>query len=170
MINLPNGLRDYQEECSKRLIELVCQEDSKQTILVKAPTGAGKTVILIDFIDKFLNQVSKNVAFIWLCPGKGNLEEQSQKKMMQFLPHRTTMNLNDALLRGFEAQSTTFINWELITKRGNKAISDTEKRNLFDCIAKAHRENIRFVIIIDEEHCNNTRSANNIINAFYCLY
>ena len=166
MINLPDGLFDFQKDCSDYLIKTVCNPESKQTIIVKAPTGAGKTVILIDFIDKFLNQVSKNVAFIWLCPGKGNLEEQSQKKMMQFLPHRTTMNLNDALLRGFEAQSTTFINWELITKRGNKAISDTEKRNLFDCIAKAHRENIRFVIIIDEEHCNNTRSANNIINAF----
>lgn len=166
MINLPNGLFDFQKDCSDYLIKTVCNPESKQTIIVKAPTGAGKTVILIDFIDKFLNQVSKNIAFIWLCPGTGNLEEQSQKKMMQFLPHRTTMNLNDALLRGFEAQSTTFINWELITKRGNKAISDTEKRNLFDCIAKAHRENIRFVIIIDEEHCNNTRSANNIINAF----
>ena len=166
MINLPNGLRDYQEECSKRLIELVCQEDSKQTILVKAPTGAGKTVILIDFIDKFLNQVSKNVAFIWLCPGKGNLEEQSQKKMMQFLPNRTTMNLNDALLRGFEAQSTTFINWELITKKGNKAISDTEKSNLFDCITKAHRNGLVFIVIIDEEDTNDTAKADYIIDKF----
>lgn len=166
MINLPNGLRDYQEECSKHLIKLVCQENSKQTINVKAPTGAGKTVILIDFIDKFLNHVSENVAFIWLCPGKGNLEEQSQKKMMQFLPNRTTMNLTDALLRGFETQSTTFINWELITKKGNKAISDTEKSNLFDCITKAHRNGLVFIVIIDEEDTNDTKKADYIIDRF----
>ena len=52
MINLPKGLFDFQEACSLYLIDTVAKRDSKQTITVKAPTGAGKTVILIDFIDK----------------------------------------------------------------------------------------------------------------------
>ncbi len=166
MINLPNGLFDFQEDCSLYLIDTVSKSDSKQTITVKAPTGAGKTIILIDFIDKYLNSVNPNTAFIWLCPGKGDLEEQSRKKMVALLPSKTTKNLNDALLSGFEAGSTTFINWELVTKKDNKAISDTEKRNLFDRIAEGNRKNIQYVIIIDEEHSNDTKKANDIINAF----
>lgn len=166
MINLPKGLFEFQEACSLFLIDTVSKRDSKQIITVKAPTGAGKTIILIDFIDKYLNSVDSNTAFIWLCPGKGDLEEQSRQKMIKFLPSKTTKNLNDALLSGFEAGSTTFINWELVTKKGNKAISDTEKKNLFDRIAEGNRKNITYVIIIDEEHSNDTKKANDIINAF----
>lgn len=166
MINLPKGLFDFQEACSLYLIDTVGKRDSKQTITVKAPTGAGKTVILIDFIDKYLNTVNPNTAFIWLCPGKGDLEEQSRKKMINLLPSKSTKNLFDALLSGFEAGSTTFINWELVTKKGNKAISDGEKKNLFDRISQGHRQNIQYIIIIDEEHSNDTEKANYIINAF----
>ncbi len=166
MINLPKGLFDFQEACSLYLIDTVAKRDSRQTVTVKAPTGAGKTVILIDFIDKYLNMVNPNTAFIWLCPGKGDLEEQSRKKMINLLPGKTTKNLFDALLSGFEAGSTTFINWELVTKKGNKAISDGEKKNLFDRISEGHRHNIQYIIIIDEEHSNDTKKANDIINAF----
>lgn len=166
MINLPNGLFEFQEQCSLFLVDTVAKIDSKQTITVKAPTGAGKTIILLDFIDKFLTSVCNNVAFIWFCPGKGDLEEQSRQKMLSLLPNKKANTLNDALLGGFEAGSTTFINWELITKKGNKAISDTEKKNLFDRIAEGNRKGITYIIIIDEEHLNNTKKANDIINAF----
>ena len=166
MINLPNGLFDFQENCSLYLINTVSNKNSKQVITIKAPTGAGKTIILIDFIDKYLNMVNRNAAFIWLCPGKGDLEEQSRKKMMNILPSKTTKTLFEALLSGFDAGSTTFINWELVTKKGNKAISDSEKKNLFDRILEGHRNGIQYIIIIDEEHSNDTKKANDIINAF----
>lgn len=166
MINLPKGLYDFQETCSLYLIDTVSKDVSKQTITVKAPTGAGKTIILIDFIDKYLDNINQNTAFIWLCPGKGDLEEQSRRKMISLLPSKTTKNLNDALLTGFEAGSTTFINWELVTKRGNKAISDTEKKSLFDRISEGHRKGIQYIVVIDEEHSNDTKKANDIINAF----
>lgn len=166
MINLPNGLFEFQEQCSLFLVDTVAKIGSRQTITVKAPTGAGKTIILIDFIDKLLTAVNPNIAFIWLCPGKGDLEEQSRQKMLSLLPNKKANTLNDALLSGFEAGSTTFINWELITKKGNKAISDTEKKNLFDRIAEGNRWGITYIIIVDEEHSNNTKPANDIINAF----
>lgn len=166
MINLPNGLFDFQEDCSLFLADTVSKGNSKKNITVKAPTGAGKTIILIDFIDKYLNSINPNTAFIWLCPGKGDLEEQSRQKMIKFLPSKHTQNLNDALLAGFVAGSTTFINWELVTKKDNKAISDTEKKNLYDRIKQAYRNETEFIIIIDEEHSNDTKKANDIINSF----
>lgn len=160
------NLFNFQEKASLKLIDLVASEDSKQTILMKAPTGSGKTIILIDFVDKFLNNVNGNTAFIWLCPGKGDLEKQSMEKMNWVSPDRKTQNLDEALLSGFEPKTTTFINWERVTKKDNLAIRDGEKKNLFDRIADAHRKGIKFVVIIDEEHQNNTSKANDIINAF----
>lgn len=159
-------LFDFQEKAVIKLIDLTSKKDSKQTIIMKAPTGSGKTIILIDYVDTYLTNVSANTAFIWLCPGKGNLEEQSREKMMKFAPGRTTQNLFDALLNGFAPSSTTFINWELVTKRGNTAIRDSERKNLFDRIADAHRAGMEFIVIIDEEHSNNTAKAKTIIDAF----
>ena len=108
-------LFDFQEKAIIKLIDLTSKKDSKQTIIMKAPTGSGKTIILIDYVDTYLTNVSANTAFIWLCPGKGDLEEQSRQKMMKVAPHRTTQNLFDALRIGFPAESSTFINWELVT-------------------------------------------------------
>ncbi len=166
MIRLPNGLFEFQEDCSLWLLDVTAREDSARTITVKAPTGAGKTVILIDYIDKYLTLVNGRTAFIWLCPGKGNLEEQSRRKMEQLLPGADTKDLSDAILSGFEAGSTTFINWELVTKKGNRAISESERENLFDRIAEGRRKGLQYMIIIDEEHSNDTKKANDVIQAF----
>lgn len=159
-------LFDFQEKAVIKLLDIVTDSRSKQTITVKSPTGSGKTIILIDFVEEYLTKINSQTAFIWLCPGKGDLEEQSRKKMRKFAPHRYTQNLFDSLYNGFEAESTTFINWELVTKKGNTAIRDSERKNLFDRIAEAHRAGIEFIVIIDEEHSNNTAKAKTIIDAF----
>lgn len=157
---------EFQTECVNYLIEKTITKNSKRIITVKAPTGAGKTIILIRYIDEFLKNTDNNTAFVWLCPGKGDLEEQSKAQMDYYLPERDTRNLTYSLLTGFAEESTTFINWELVTKSGNNSLKDGEKQNLFDRIAEAHKSGINFVVIIDEEHSNNTSKANDIINAF----
>lgn len=157
-------LFEFQEKAILQLIDLTTGNHIQVTT-VKAPTGSGKTIILINYIDEYLSKISNNTAFIWLCPGKGDLEEQSRQKMIKFAPERKAQTLFDALNSGFVKESTTFINWELITKNGNKAISDGEKKNLFDRIAEAHRSGIDFIIVIDEEHSNNTSKAQTIIDA-----
>ena len=167
MVNgLTLNLFDFQEKAVLNLLDLSTDSNSKQTVVMKAPTGAGKTIILIEYVDEYFNKVNSNTAVIWLCPGKGDLEEQSRKKMISVAPHRKTQNLFDALQNGFEPESTTFINWELVTKRGNTAIKDSERKNLFDRIADAHRKNMNFIVIIDEEHSHNTAKAKVIIDAF----
>ena len=163
--NVNIELFGFQERAVLNLIDLTTM-GSKQTITVKSPTGSGKTIILINFIDEYLNKINKQTAFIWLCPGKGDLEEQSRKKMLKFAPTRKAQPLADALTIGFSEESTTFINWEMVTKAGNRAILDGEVKNLFDRIAEAKRVGIDFIIIIDEEHSNNTAKAQTIIDAF----
>lgn len=167
MVNgLTLNLFDFQEKAVLNLLDLSTDNNSKQTVVMKAPTGAGKTIIMIGYVDEYFNKVNSNTAVIWLCPGKGDLEEQSRKKMISVAPYRKTQNLFDALQNGFEPESTTFINWELVTKRGNTAIKDSERKNLFDRIADAHRKNMNFIVIIDEEHSHNTAKAKVIIDAF----
>ena len=162
--NINIEMFDFQERAVLNLIDLT-SEGKKQTVTVKSPTGSGKTIILINYIDEYLSKINSKTAFVWLCPGKGDLEEQSRQKMLKIAPTRNAQTLSSALAEGFVEESTTFINWELVTKTGNKAISDGERKNLFDRIAEAHRNGIQFIIIIDEEHSNNTAKAQAIIDA-----
>lgn len=163
-----NGMENYefQENCVEYLFDKTTTSGTKQVITVKAPTGAGKTVILVKYVDFFLKNTDGKTAFIWLCPGSGNLEEQSKESMDTLTPHIDTRSLMYSLLSGFDGGSVTFINWELVTKKGNNALKDGERKNLYDKIADAHQDGIRFIVIIDEEHRNKTAKANDIINAF----
>ena len=161
----------FQENAVLNLIDLTVSPGSKQVIVMKAPTGSGKTVILLEYIDEYLFRVDSNTAFIWFCPGQGGLEEQSQDKMNKLLPNRKTQNIFDAMQNGFDAETTTFINWELVRNRNkNLAIRDGERKNLFDRIADAHRNGIKFIVIIDEEHANDTKKAQDIIDAFSAIH
>lgn len=157
---------EFQNDCVEYLIDKTASTDSKQVITVKAPTGAGKTVILIRYVDEYLKNTYKQTAFVWLCPGKGNLEEQSKERMEELSPQIDTRNLMYSMMTGFDAGSVTFINWELVTKKGNTALKDSERSNLFEKIAEAHKDGVEFVVIIDEEHLNNTKKADDVINAF----
>ena len=74
--------------------------------------------------------------------------------------------MQGALSNGFEENGTTFINWEQVTKKNNKSITDNERKNLYEQIAVAHRKDLNFIIIIDEEHSHNTSKADEIIQAF----
>ena len=157
----------FQEQAVIKLIDLSTAPDSKQIIVMKSPTGSGKTVILLDYIDEYLFKINPKTAFVWFCPGSGDLEEQSQDKMKKLLPNRKTQNLFEAMQNGFDTETTTFINWELVrNKNKNLAIRDGERKNLFDRIADAHRSGTEFILIIDEEHANDTKKAQDIIEAF----
>jgi len=45
---------EFQTQCVKYLFDKTVETASKQVITVKAPTGAGKTIILIKYVDEFL--------------------------------------------------------------------------------------------------------------------
>ena len=162
-----NGINlfDFQKKAVTELADMLGNPKSKEVIKLKAPTGSGKTIILLSLIENYLSD-HPNTSFIWFCPGEGDLEVQSMQKMKLYLPQFSAFTLSEALVEGFTAGSVTFINWELVTKKGNKALTNSETRNLFDAIRIAHLEGRKFIIIIDEEHSNDTKKANNIINAF----
>ena len=57
-------LFDFQEQAVLKLLDLTAKPTSKQTVVMKAPTGSGKTIILIDYVDEYLTNVNNNTAFI----------------------------------------------------------------------------------------------------------
>ena len=157
-------LKEFQEKCVEELLEQTVFGE-KMEILLQAPTGSGKTIILLEYIDRFLEE-NQNYSFIWLTPGSGELEEQSMKKMNELLKHRETKTLEDILGNGFSKQDTAFINWENVTKKGNTALKELEKSNLYDRIEEAKLDGINFIVIIDEEHRNKTEKAEEITHLF----
>lgn len=138
---------------------------SKKEIVLKSCTGSGKTIILTHFIDRYIKENAKT-CFVWFTPGKGNLEDQSKAKMDKYIPTAQTKLLSDVLTSGFEENDTAFINWEMVTNKKNNAIQDSEHQNLIDRIRSAQLDGLHFIVIVDEQHFNNTYKANEIINLF----
>lgn len=158
-------LKQFQQDAIDKILEQFEKPDGTQKMLVKAPTGSGKTITLIGLIERMEADYPGRYVYCWLTPGKGELEEQSEEKMKRFSPSLNTGNLNDVLTSGFNADITYFINWESITKKGNRAIKDSERKSLYTQIATAHANGIEFIVLIDEEHQNNTTKARDVIDA-----
>lgn len=158
-------LANFQLKAIKQLLECM-GDDNIHNIILKSPTGSGKTIILTHFIDEYLKGHSKTI-FVWLTPGKGNLEEQSKAKMDKYIHNAQTKLLADIMTSGFEENDSCFINWEKLTKKGNNALKDSERTNFLEWIEKAFNQGYDFKVIIDESHTNFTDKADAIIQLFH---
>lgn len=157
-------LKEFQLTAVKSLFEAM--EKPARDIILKSPTGSGKTIILTYFMHQYIQSFAKTV-FVWLTPGKGNLEEQSKAKMDKYIHASQTKLLADVMTAGFEENDSCFINWEKLTKKGNNALKDSERTNFLEHIQHALNDGLHFVIIVDESHQNNTIKADEIIQYFH---
>ena len=64
-------LANFQLKAIEALMEAMGEPN--RDIILKSCTGSGKTIILTHFMDEYLKSTNKAV-FVWLTPGKGNLE------------------------------------------------------------------------------------------------
>lgn len=156
-------LKEFQLNAVKSLFEAM--EKPTRDIILKSPTGSGKTIILTYFMHQYIQSFSKTV-FVWLTPGKGNLEEQSKAKMDKYIHASQTKLLSDVMTAGFEENDSCFINWEKLTKKGNNALKDSERTNFYEHIDHALSEGLHFVIVIDESHQNFTEKSDAIVQLF----
>src|SRR5699024_5174849 len=156
-------LADFQLRAIEGLMESMA--DERREVIFKSPTGSGKTIVLTHFMDQF-GKSNFNKVFIWLTPGKGNLEEQSKKKMDKYIHNSSTKLLHDIMTDGFSENDICFVNWEKLTRDGNKAFKEGEKSNFQELIGKAHTSGLEFIVIVDESHHNDTLKASDIMNLF----
>ena len=158
------NLMNFQLKAIKSLLECMA-DDSVREIVLKSPTGSGKTIMLTHFMDEYTKEHAKTV-FVWLTPGKGDLETQSKAKMDKYIHNAQTKLLADVMTCGFEENDACFINWEKLTKKGNNALKDSERTNFLEWIEKALNSGQSFKIIIDESHQNFTDKADAIVQLF----
>ncbi|MEC0320510.1 DEAD/DEAH box helicase family protein [Bacillus subtilis] len=159
-------LKNFQQDVVDRLLAFTAPEYKVDNLTIKAPTGAGKTIMLLSWIDEYIRSTGDNVAFVWFTPGAGELEEQSQDKANSFSSIKA-QSVDDALLNGFDQGSATFINYERVVGKKSKAmLTDSERDNLVDKIEKAFQNDRHFIVIIDEAHRNDTKKAREIISRF----
>lgn len=122
-----------------------------EEVILYAPTGSGKTVLVSRFIDDYLDE-NPNTVFLWLCPGAGGLERQSQETF-----EAVTSGISDGDVYSFITEpdprgKVYFINWDKINKKSNVVLREGEHRDLMSKVLYCHNSNIDIFMLIDEEH------------------
>ena len=120
-------------------------------VVLYAPTGSGKTVLVSRFIDDYLDE-NPNTVFLWLCPGAGGLERQSQETF-----NIVTSGISDGDVYAFindpnPRGKVFFINWDKINKKSNVVLREGEHKDLMSRVLACHNSDIDIFMLIDEEH------------------
>ena len=139
---------DFQTKYEDLLLKKCADHEE---IVLSAPTGSGKTVLVSRFIDDYLDE-NPDTVFLWLCPGAGGLERQSQETF-----EAVTSGISDGDVYSFLSEPNPrgrvyFINWDKINKKSNVVLRDGEQKDLWTKVLSCHMSNIDIFIIIDEEH------------------
>ncbi|MCR5413608.1 MAG: DEAD/DEAH box helicase family protein [Kiritimatiellae bacterium] len=159
-------LKDFQLDAIVKLNDAM-DKSGVRDIVLKSPTGSGKTIILTQFMSGYMKD-HPDTLFVWLTPGQGELQEQSKAKMEQYCHNASTKNLADVMTGGFSAGDAVFINWQKLTMKGNLAMKDSERTNFVEWIDKARNESgLKFKIVIDESHQNFSEKADAVVNLFH---
>lgn len=144
-----NGkLLPFQEEHKNGLLA-ACKSNKK--LVLQAPTGSGKTVLVTSFIDDYLDE-NPDTVFIWLCPGAGGLQDQSRGVFERLTAGINTGSVYDFISEYHPAGSVYFVNWEKIAKSTAVVLRDGEDKNLIEKIIECREASIDFFMVIDEEH------------------
>jgi type III restriction enzyme len=161
-------LKDFQkiaiDQLSNTFLELWKTGKYRIPLVFKAPTGAGKTVMMADFLrcldDNY--QFHEDKAYIWVSFGGDESYSQSKNKLYQYFNEGTDMNLKDInnLSEGkLYKNNIFFINWSKI-KGTDKESKKLRKSGgvgyggeaVFDEFIQKTRKERDIVLIIDEAH------------------
>lgn len=167
-------LRKFQQDAVDDMVTAIRKSferhaatDSK-VIVLDAPTGSGKTVMLGKVIDEAL----QGALTIVLGPGAGDLETQTCNRLQSVCKTVTVKELNSTVLSTPAYKGLAVVsNWEALTTRDKATgkykvalTKDQEGVNLFDWVGLASTKGIPVVIVIDEAHHGATKAAAGIQN------
>ena len=168
-------LKEFQRKAVDNLFDTIKDcfqyERHRQKIILKAPTGSGKTIIAFSLLAKLTNELPNNIdnlpeqcAYIWIAPNE--LHEQSYWKMKSFFEENKILrpirfNEIDQTKGSLSHGEILFVNWQSINSEDNIYMRDSEQgRNLKEIAYNTQNNaNIPIIAIIDEEHLFSGRNA-----------
>ncbi len=158
-------LKPYQHTAVQKLTDAACNllADSarRQSILLHAPTGAGKTVIMAAAISALTEEVKlrpglpRNVAYVWMAPQ--TLHKQSYTSLTGFYEAARdlqTLQVEDLESgQGLPPASLLFLNWAGVDKDKNTFRRENERGfNLDTVMLQTRAAGTEVIVIIDEAH------------------
>ncbi len=158
-------LLEFQEKAVNQLQQHVItaiEDGREQTpVLLKAPTGSGKTVMAAALIERVVDQahlhpgLDSNMAFIWFAPN--TLHIQSYVSLSKFYEDSRILNCLD--LNTLSANPVLnpgdllFVNWSSLSSEKNIWRKDNEsKTNLETLVENTKANSTKIILIIDEAH------------------
>lgn len=124
-------LANFQLKAIEALMEAMGEPN--RDIILKSCTGSGKTIILTHFMDEYLKSTNKAV-FVWLTPGKGNLELQSKAKMDKYIHGSNTKLLSDICLLALKKMMPVSSTGKSLLRKGTmhlRIVSEQTLSNIF---------------------------------------
>ena len=172
-------LRPYQSKAVDRLLEetydLLAHDRRRQKLVLKAPTGAGKTVVMAEFLSRLAEELPdradlpvRQLAFIWIAPG--HLHLQSYGALRQYFIDTRAIHpvqFDDLTENHLRPNELLFLNWQSISSDKNLLVKENEQqRNLRSLIAQTKLTGTEVVVVLDEAHlfAEKGNKAQNVLN------
>lgn len=158
-------LKKYQEEAVNDLTtttyKLLRKPGVRHPLVFKAPTGAGKTVMMGAYLNKLCEELpdkldleKRKATFIWIAPNK--LYIQSYKALKGYFEELRSLKpvfFEDLTGNALQPNEILFVNWESINKEKNLMVRENEQgHTLYNYINHARLDDTEIIVIIDEEH------------------
>jgi len=165
----------FQQKAVRKLvdetIDLLRLAGQRKTLIFKAPTGAGKTMMASQMLADLTEELQsrgdspyQQVAFIWIAPNK--LHQQSYFKMKNYFTETRLLKpvMYDEIDQSegvIHPGEILFVNWESINKEKNVMVRDSEQNaSLYEITRRTQEEQgLPIIVVIDEEHLFWSRSA-----------
>lgn len=174
-------LADFQkkavDDLSKTFFNLWQTKNYQLPLVFKAPTGAGKTIMMAEFLRTLDGNYhfDDDKAYVWISFGGDESYLQSKEKLYKYFNNGVDMTLrdkNDLSLKELPKNNIFFINWSKIkssTKDGKVLRKDCELTSgdygVFDEFIINTKSKRDLILIIDEAHTEtNTTLANEVID------
>lgn len=176
-------LAEYQKNTLTRLTEVFTKAwtsgKSQVPIVLKSPTGSGKTVMLANFVQE-LNKLpnwDEDKAYVWITFSE-DLALQSRDKFRAYFgtaQENRLLTVDDVSQNSFNKNDVLFLNWQKIVarsaenrrlRRPEDPMRRKEQGGYFeDFIDTASEQGRGIILIIDEAHQNVTPDlAQDVIN------
>lgn len=158
-------LLDFQEKAVNQLqahVISAIEEQKKQTpVLLKAPTGAGKTVMAAALIERVVDQahlhpgLDSNMAFIWFAPNTLHVQSyDSLNKLYEEQRRLNCINLSELSANPvLNPGDLLFANWSSLSSATNIWRKENESNtNLESLIENTRNNDTKIILVIDEAH------------------